>query len=250
MLVGVDGCKGGWIAVAAREPEADPEIYVFQTFLALVDRFDADAIIAVDMPIGLPDRAGHGGRGPESLVRPRLGARQSSVFSVPSRSAVFAERGPFADDVARYAAHRRASDIARLTSDPPKAISIQAFGLFHRIRELDELLRADAALAARTFESHPELAFTVLNGRRHMSTPKKIRGVVNPLGMEERRSLLEAHGLRRTALLTPPRGAAADDLLDAAAMLLVAGRIRAGEARPNPDPPGRDAYGLPVAIWA
>ena len=40
------------------------------------------------MPIGLPDRVGPGGRGPERAVRPLLGERQSSVFSVPSRAAV------------------------------------------------------------------------------------------------------------------------------------------------------------------
>ncbi|RVA66366.1 DUF429 domain-containing protein, partial [Mesorhizobium sp. M7A.F.Ca.CA.001.08.2.1] len=48
----------------------------------------------------------------------------------------------------------------------------------------------------------------------------------------------------------PPRGAAADDFLDAAAMTLIAGRIVGGEARPFPDPPGRDSFGIPVAIWA
>ncbi|RVB69770.1 DUF429 domain-containing protein, partial [Mesorhizobium sp. M7A.F.Ca.CA.002.04.1.1] len=45
-------------------------------------------------------------------------------------------------------------------------------------------------------------------------------------------------------------GAAADDFLDAAAMTLIAGRIVGGEARPFPDPPGRDSFGIPVAIWA
>ena len=33
-------------------------------------------------------------------------------------------------------------------------------------------------------------------------------------------------------------------------MMLVAGRIRRGEAVSFPDPPGRDAYGIPVAIRA
>ena len=49
---------------------------------------------------------------------------------------------------------------------------------------------------------------------------------------------------------TPPAGAKSDDFLDAACMMLVAGRIRRGEAVSFPDPPGRDAYGIPVAIRA
>ncbi|MFZ1089563.1 MAG: DUF429 domain-containing protein [Xanthobacteraceae bacterium] len=48
----------------------------------------------------------------------------------------------------------------------------------------------------------------------------------------------------------PPRGAGPDDLLDALACAAVARRIQAGEARPFPDPPERDSFGLPMAIWA
>ncbi|RWE90090.1 MAG: DUF429 domain-containing protein, partial [Mesorhizobium sp.] len=44
--------------------------------------------------------------------------------------------------------------------------------------------------------------------------------------------------------------AASDDFLDAAAMMLIAGRIASGAARPSPDPPLADRFGIPVAIWA
>ena len=59
---------------------------VFATFAALLADAPGEAAIAVDMPIGLPDRTGAGGRGPEALVRRHLGARQSSVFAIPSRA--------------------------------------------------------------------------------------------------------------------------------------------------------------------
>jgi predicted RNase H-like nuclease len=32
-------------------------------------------------------------------------------------------------------------------------------------------------------------------------------------------------------------------------MCLVAGRIARGEAMSFPSPPGRDSYGIPIAIW-
>ena len=48
----------------------------------------------------------------------------------------------------------------------------------------------------------------------------------------------------------PPKGAGPDDLLDALACAAIARRIHAGLARPFPDPPARDAFGLPMAIWA
>jgi predicted RNase H-like nuclease len=41
-----------------------------------------------------------------------------------------------------------------------------------------------------------------------------------------------------------------DDLPDAAACAAIARRIHRGLARPFPDPPPTDAYGLPMAICA
>jgi predicted RNase H-like nuclease len=252
-FVGVDGCKAGWIAVI-RQSEATPLCRVFAEFAALIDAVPTTATIAVDMPIGLPERSGKGGRGPEALVRPLLGGRQSSVFSIPSRAAVYAETAEFASLEERHAAHRRACEVALATSEPSRKVSIQAFGIFPKIRELDRLLRAKPDLARRVVESHPEVAFWLLNGRRELANPKKAkagRGEMRPVpaGMEERRALLARNGYDRAFLdRKAPPGAAADDFLDACAMALVAERVAAGLALSFPDPPGIDVFGLPVAI--
>ncbi len=249
VCAGVDGCKAGWIAVRRRAGHLSLR-EVFASFTDLIDSLPVDCIVAVDMPIGLPDRIGPGGRGPELLVRRHLGERQSSVFSIPSRAAVYAEPGPFGSVDAWYAAHRRASDIARDTSDPPRGCSIQAFGIFSKIREIDALLVARPDMRERVIESHPEVAFWRLNGGRAMTLPKKIRGMVNAAGMDERRNLLARCGLESDFLeQPPPAGAATDDFLDACAMLLVAERRAAGMAIPVPDPPLTDSFGIPVAIW-
>ena len=249
MLAGVDGCKAGWIAVH-REGDAAPSVSVFPNFRVLLDALP-DATVAVDMPIGLPDFSSRGGRGPEALVRPLLGARQSSVFAIPSRAALYADINDFTTIEAWYEAHRRASEVAMTTSDPPRGVSIQAFGIFAKIREIDALLIARPDLRTRIFESHPEVAFCRLNGGTAMTLPKKIRGSVNPAGMEERKALLRRYGYEKGFLdQAPPRGAASDDFLDAAAMMLIAGRIASGEARPSPDPPLADRFGIQVAIWA
>ncbi|MBL8583488.1 MAG: DUF429 domain-containing protein [Rhizobiaceae bacterium] len=246
--VGVDGCPDGWIAVW-RDDSGDLDAAVFASFAAIAERF-ADATIAVDMPIGLPARIGRGGRGPETLVRPLLGARQSSVFSIPSRAAVLAEDAVCDDIEAWYDRHRRASAVARATSDPPRAISIQAFAIFPKIRELDALLRDRPDLRPLVIESHPEVAFWRLNAERPMAMPKKVKGRVHEPGMAERCHLLGIYGVPEPFLRQrPPRGAAADDLLDATVMLLIAERRTRGEARPFPEPPLIDAEGLPIAIW-
>ncbi|TPI37569.1 DUF429 domain-containing protein [Mesorhizobium sp. B3-1-9] len=248
-LAGVDGCKAGWIAVH-REAGVAPSVSVFPSFQSLLDALP-NVTIAVDMPIGLPDFSRKGGRGPEALVRPLLGARQSSVFAIPSRAALYADTSDFTTIEAWYAAHRLASAVAMETSDPPRGISIQAFGIFSKIREIDQLVIARPDLRRRIFESHPEMAFCRLNGGTAMALPKKIKGAVNPAGMEERKALLCRHGYEKAFLdQAAPRGAASDDFLDAAAMMLIAGRIASGEARPSPDPPLADRFGIPVAIWA
>lgn len=236
VLAGADGCKAGWIAVI-NGISASPVVRIFSVFADLVSALPQNALIAVDMPIGLPETTPSGGRGPEQAVRPYLGARQSSVFSIPSRSAVYAED------------YHGACELALKTSSPPRKVSKQAFHLFPRIREIDAVI--DNSNQHRIREVHPELAFWRLNGGTAMQTPKKIKGRINPEGMEERRAVLVRHGLPEALVRDkPPRGAAADDLLDACACLIIASRIALGLARPFPDPPLNDARGLEMAIWA
>jgi predicted RNase H-like nuclease len=239
-VAGVDGCRAGWIAalMEAGNP-ASARIVVAPAFAAIADAPERPAVIAVDMPVGLPDRTKGSGRRPEQLIRPLLGQRQSSVFAIPSRAAVYAED------------YGQACALALATSDPPRKVSRQGFGIFPKIREIDALLRARPDLVGTVYEAHPELAFWALNGRRALDQPKKVKGVPYEPGMRLRRALLRQSGLLPDALIAspPPRGAAADDLLDALAGLTVALDLATGGGESFPDPPGRDAHGLPVTIW-
>ncbi|NBN65867.1 DUF429 domain-containing protein [Pannonibacter tanglangensis] len=237
-IAGVDGCPAGWIAVLAPADDLSrATVRVVPRLDELLDATPRVEVLAIDMPMGLPERTRPGGRGPEAAVRPHLGARQSSVFSIPSRRAVYAP------DYATACAE------ALATSEPPRKVSKQAFCLFPKIRELDGLLRAGAS--DRVYEVHPEVAFWRLNGGRAMQLPKKIKGKVNPDGLDERRALLRAEGLPAEVLQQrPPRGAAADDLVDACVCLLIARRLLEGTATPFPAEPERDACGLQMAIWA
>jgi len=238
-LAGADGCPGGWIVAFVRPDGNDVRLRILPRFADVLAASERPAVVAVDMPVGLPERTGPGGRAAENCVRPLLGARQSSVFSVPSRAAIYA---------GDYAA---ACAIAAATSDPPRKVSKQLFNIAPKIREVDEALRAAPDAARRVFEVHPEVAFWRLNGERALTEPKKVKSRPYEPGLALRQTLLIAAGLPAEAVhATPPRGAAADDLLDALACAAVARRIRLGMAKPFPDPPPRDAYGLPMAIWA
>jgi predicted RNase H-like nuclease len=236
-IAGVDGCPAGWV-VAFLGEAGECHVVVVERF-ADVFAGGTPAVVAVDMPIGLPERVGPAGRGPEAAVRPLLGSRQSSVFSVPSRAAVYA------DDF------RAGCRAALATSEPPRMMSKQLFHITPKIREVDGFLRAAPELSRHVFEVHPEVAFWRLNGERALTEPKKVKGRPHGPGLAQRCDLLIGAGIPTQVIdQGPPAGAAIDDLLDALACALTARRIKAGEARPFPDPPGRDAFGLPMAIWA
>jgi predicted RNase H-like nuclease len=241
-LAGVDGCAGGWIAAFVRANGDEVRLRIVPRFADVLEAPEDPAVVAVDMPIGLPERTGTGGRAAENAVRPLLGRRQSSVFSVPSRAAIYA------------ANYREACRIAQETSDPPRKVSKQLFNIAAKIREVDEHLRS-MPTARRVYEVHPEVAFWRLNGEHALDEPKKIKGRPYEPGLALRRQLLIAAGLPSDAVHARPfqvAGARAgpDDLLDALACAIIARRIHAGTARPFPDPPPYDAYGLPMAIWA
>jgi predicted RNase H-like nuclease len=238
-LAGVDGCPAGWIAAFVHPAGGESRVRIAPRFADVLAVPEAPAIVAVDIPIGLPERAGRGGRAAENAVRPLIGARQSSVFSVPARVAVTA------------ADYGEACRRALAASDPPRKVSKQLFMLAPKICEVDACLRADASAASRVFEVHPELAFWRLNGSRALDQPKKVKGRCYEPGLALRRRLLVGAGLPAAVVnAAPPAGAGPDDLLDALACAAIARRIHAGVARPFPDPPERDAFGLPMAIWA
>ena len=123
IVIGVDGCPGGWIAVRWGVSVSHHLCRSFAEVMAM-----EAAVIAVDMPIGFPQGSG---RAAEREVRARLGDRQSSVFSVPSRAAVMC-----ADYGEACAANLAASE-------PPKKVSKQIFHIFPKMREIDRLMTPD-----------------------------------------------------------------------------------------------------------
>lgn len=238
-VAGVDGCRGGWLVVI--RPVTRPaaaSMHVVATFAEVLASAEQAQIIAVDMPIGLPDIAGPGGRAADSEARSRLGQRQSSVFSVPSRAAIAATD------------YRTACDIALRQSVPPRKIAKQSFNIFPKIREIDALM--SPTLQRRVVEVHPELAFWALNDEQPVALPKKVKSRPFADGLELRRRLLAQAGYDREFLCSHGLSAAVagpDDLLDATACAWTAARIALGRAGRCPALPSLDSRGLRMEIW-
>jgi predicted RNase H-like nuclease len=125
-LLGVDGCRAGWVAASDRGARLYP------TFAEIVaERFE---LVLIDVPIGLLEA---GPRNCDLQARSLLGARRSSVFPAPGRRLLRARR---------YG----------------RQCSIQLWNILHKIREVDEAMTP--RLQRRVREAHPEVSFALLNG--------------------------------------------------------------------------------------
>lgn len=238
-VAGVDGCPDGWIVVLLNPETSDFHVTHCADFSSVLTLDLAPRVIAIDMPIGLPDRIEGPGRVAEQAVRPMLGQRQSSVFSIPARAAVYAD------------SYLGACEAALAGSAPPKKVSKQSFNIFAKIREIDALMTP--GLQSRVCESHPEVIFTMLNDGEPAPLPKKVKSQSNPPGLVWREALLQRNGVPEAVFSVNPKDhgkAARDDLVDAAACAACALRIMRGTAQRFPNAVTRDAKGLDIAIWA
>lgn len=239
-VAGADGCPAGWLVVLRDlSGLTAPSVRIVSSFADILALAEMPKVIAIDMPIGLPERTTIGGRAPDIAARKVLGARQSSVFAVPSRAAVMTTD------------YGEACAVAFATSDPPRKISKQSFQLFRRIREIDSAMTPE--LQRRIYECHPEVAFWAMNGEQPIDEPKKVKSRPHPAGLTLRRGLLEHAGFPRPFLeATTFRASVAgpDDFLDACACAWSAARILAGTSLTFPKMPPLDSRGLRQEIKA
>ncbi|HSG90217.1 MAG TPA: DUF429 domain-containing protein [Pseudomonadales bacterium] len=219
--VGLDGCRGGWVVALLRrgaEAPCTPELHVITRIEALdgllAERRVRPPRCLIDIPVGL---VAAGRRSVDDAARQAIGTKASSVFTVPPR-AVF--------DALDF---DEANRLARATMG--QGLSVQAWNIMPKIREVDLYLRRRAPAPALLVESHPELAFARLAALAAeagiAAAAPGLPGKKSRAGFEARLDLLAAWGVdARTAVASPPAHPegriARDDLLDAVALALVA----------------------------
>ena len=230
-VVGVDGCRGGWLAVRLGQDEIR-EIHIFPDMASLWSTHRRAALILVDIPIGLPEAAND--RPCDKAARKVLGHRRGSVFPVPCRAAVYA---------GNYDAAIKMNE-----TTTGKRIFRATWNLIPRMRQVDEVLRANPQARGVIREAHPEVLFWGLNKKRPMASYKKEAG-----GQTERLEVLQRVYPRASALFfelrknLPPKSGAPDDLLDALAAA-VTGLLGRHKLKTLPSSPERDAQGLPMEM--
>jgi predicted RNase H-like nuclease len=227
-LAGIDGCRGGWVVVLQRGRQISA--FLAGTITELASTVPADTILAVDMPIGLPER---GDRACCKAARAHLGKpRSCSVFPAPIRACLNATNG------------EAASRLQKRLDD--RALSKQSQALLPKIREVDDFVRGHARWRTLVYEVHPEVSFARWAGASMQHNKKRAPG------RAEREALIDAQwpGARERCWAELDGDVGRDDLNDAFAALWTARRIAAGRAVTMPERPPVDAEGLPMRIMS
>jgi predicted RNase H-like nuclease len=206
-VLGVDACQAGWVGIALTGQHVSA--YVAGTIDELVRSADTDglvAVVAIDIPIGLPDRERRQADVLAEAVGTLLG---SAVFMTPVRDAL------------NEPDHRAAS--ARNHALAGEGMSIQAFSLKPRLLDVGRWVRQTHH---RVVEVHPEVSFAQLAG-----APLTVRKRTWA-GTECRRRLLADAGVMLVGDLgMTDHRVVVDDVLDAAVAAWTARRVL---GRPSP----------------
>lgn len=153
--IGIDGCKGGWVAVSITGESF--EVNIFKSIDEISAVYADFERVIIDMPIGLPESVQD--LRPDAAARKLLKRKASSIFNTPCRQAVYAS------------SYSEANQINREILG--KGLSRQSFAISDKIKEIDEFLRKNPASKNKLLESHPELCFAILNSGEPIYENKK-----------------------------------------------------------------------------
>jgi predicted RNase H-like nuclease len=193
-------------------------------------------VVAVDMPIGLPD--GGDIRECDLCAQNALGRQRSSVFLAPPRSCLEAK-----DPTEFQKIHQTARS---------KGAGLPVWGIVPKIIEvnflLEERIKTDPRLQDRIIEFHPELTWKRLAGSCQLSSKRSAEAIL------QRFSLLEkwSHGWIPAFPQKIPGQPAIDDVLDAVVGISAAQSYLDGRDRIHRHPaaePKTNERGLRMEIW-
>jgi predicted RNase H-like nuclease len=201
-IIGLDGCKGGWICASIQDVTQKPILSI--EFIESLDTLiNIDFTVGfVDIPIGLSEFE-YKRTLDEDLRKMLSKKRKSSVFTAPSRKAVYANSYELAKKIN--------------LNETGKSISIQAWNICPKIKEMEHFILKNPLL--NLWESHPELCFERLNNHQPLLYKKK-----DPLGKQERLYILLRflpHFEKIINDFISENKSKADDILDAVCLAIM-----------------------------
>ena len=193
--VGIDWMKPYWLAAEIHGNEIS--IRKLSNIAEINNCYrNADAVL-IDIPVGLPENTTENAARPDREARDYLHTgRKSSIFPVPCRQAV---------NIAKYA--KASAENERILG---KKLTSQSHAFCKMIRQVDEFLEEDKYWQNRLVESHPEVAFQMLNGGKGLNHSKHTGE-----GVQERITILRQYGIDPISLFAEFAPKQYEDVLDA-----------------------------------
>ena len=228
--VGIDACKGKWLAVAITN--SGFEVKKYNTIDEICDKYNSCTSMLIDIPIGLRDSLEQ--ERPDSLIKKQLGKKGSSVFAVPCRAAIYESDKTKA----------RNTNITTLG----KSLSEQSIGFSKSIRQVDEFLINTPSWKNRLLESHPEFCFLLLNDGEPILEKKKTSE-----GAKKRIEVLsryypQANEVVEAFLAEVPSRKIVDDVIDALSLAVMGRLIIENGLKTIPEQPMKDSKGIVMQI--
>ena len=227
-VVGIDWMKPYWLAAEIRGGEISIRKL---TNIAEINNYylTTDAVL-IDIPVGLPENAEENAARPDREARDYLPTgRKSSIFPVPCRQAVYIT------DYAEASAENEHMLGKKLTS--------QSHAFSKMIRQVDEFLEEDKYWQNRLVESHPEVAFQLLNGGKGLNHSKHTEE-----GIQERIAILQRYGIDSLPLFAEFTPKQYEDVLDALCLAVSAKLGCENGFQTIPENPTCDSRGLKMQM--
>ena len=229
MYLGIDGCKYGWICAQLKNEAISLKLI---EHIHEVKNLNSE-LIFIDIPIGIGDQ--FNSRTIDFKLRKLLSKkRKSSVFTPPIREALEAPTYQLGNQINK--------------SISGKGISIQAWNIGYKIKEVNQFLSQNRSYQNKMSESHPELCFELLNNGPLHHSKKTL------MGMEERINIINSYinisfqEIRDFAKFCKSDKAKMDDIIDAVVLSLSAMRWEMNGKRQISQENEKDTLKLPFNI--
>lgn len=227
-VVGIDWMKPCWLAAEIRGNEVSVRKLAH---ISDIGRYylDADAVL-IDIPVGLPEDTKEDAERPDREARAYLATgRKPSIFPVPCRQVIGIE------DYSQASAENQRILGRKLTS--------QSHGFMKMIRQVDMFLAENPDWKYRLAESHPEVAFQMLNQGTGLAHSKH-----TPEGIAERIVILQYYGIDASYVLDGVKPKQYEDVLDALCLAVSAKIGCENGFRTIPENPVCDRMGLKMQM--
>ena len=229
VYLGIDGCKYGWICAQLKNEVVSLTLF---GHINEVKKVDSQRIF-IDIPIGLGDQFNT--RTIDFELRKLLSKkRKSSVFTPPIREALEAPTYQLGNQINK--------------SISGKGISIQAWNIGHKIKEVNQFLSQNRFYQKKMSESHPELCFELLNNGPLNHSKKTLSGMEERIKIINKYINISFQEIRNFGKECKSDKAKLDDIIDAIVLSLSAMRWEMSGKRQITQEKEKDTFKLPFNI--